>query len=95
VNEGLYLHDLRTDHVTIQSELRYLIGVKIVHLKCLVFGGNLFQWSGSGLEPELELNREFGLIANTKGDTRISVVCLPIQAANNLFINVCNQVQLR
>jgi len=29
VKEGLKLHNLRTDHVTIQSELRYLIGGKV------------------------------------------------------------------
>jgi hypothetical protein len=37
---GLKLHNLRTDHVTIQSELTYLIGAKIGVLKCRVFGGN-------------------------------------------------------
>ena len=29
VKEGLILHNLRTDHVTIRSELRYLIGAKV------------------------------------------------------------------
>jgi hypothetical protein len=53
---GLKLHNLRTDHVTIQSELTYLIGAKIVDLKCRVFGGNplltlVFQDVGQNL-PE-------------------------------------------
>jgi len=30
VKEGLKLHNLRTDHVTIRSELIYLIGAKAV-----------------------------------------------------------------
>jgi len=40
VNERLELHNLRTDHVMIRSELRYLIGTKVVMLKCWVCGGN-------------------------------------------------------
>jgi len=63
--EGLKLHNLRTDHVTIRSQLRYLIGAKIVDLKCRVFGGNPLQRSGSGSEPDPEPNREFGPVANT------------------------------
>jgi hypothetical protein len=39
VKEGLKLDNLRTDHVMIRSELKYLIGEKIVDLKCRVFGG--------------------------------------------------------
>ena len=65
MKEGLKLHNLHTDHVTIRSELRYLIGAKIVDLKCRVFGGNPLQRSGSGLEPDPEPNREFGPVANT------------------------------
>ena len=49
--EGLKLHNLRTDHVTIRSEVRYLIGAKIVHLDCRVFGGNPLQRSGSRSGP--------------------------------------------
>jgi len=63
--EGLKLHNLRTDHVTIWSELRYLIGGTIVDLKCRVFGGNPLQRSSSGSEPDPEPNREFGPVANT------------------------------
>jgi len=65
VKEGLKLHNLRTDHVTIQSELRYLIGAKIVDLKCRVFGENPLQRSGSGSEPDPEPNRGIGPVANT------------------------------
>jgi hypothetical protein len=71
VKEGLKLHNLCTDHVTIRSELRYLIGAKIVDLKCLVFGENQLQWSGSGSEPVPEPNRKFGPVANT------TVGCVP------------------
>jgi len=65
--EGLTLHNLRTNHVTIRSELRYLIGAKIVDLKCRVFGGHPLERSGSGLEPDPEPDREFGPVANTNG----------------------------
>jgi hypothetical protein len=39
VNERVQLHNLRTDHVMIRSELKYLIGGKVVMLKCRLFGG--------------------------------------------------------
>jgi len=39
VKELVKLHNLCTDHVTLQSELKYLIGAKVVRLKCRVFGG--------------------------------------------------------
>jgi len=39
VQERLELHILRTDHVTIRSGLKYLIGAKVVVLKCRAFGG--------------------------------------------------------
>ena len=65
MKEGLKLHNLPTDHVTIRSELRYFIGAKIVDLICRVFGENPLQRSGSGLELDPELNREFGPVANT------------------------------
>jgi hypothetical protein len=68
VKQGLKLHNLRTNHVTIRLELRYLIGAKIVDLKCRVFGGNVLQLCGSGLEPDQEPNREFGPVANTSCD---------------------------
>jgi len=42
VKEGLKLHNLRTDHVAIQSELIYLIGAKAVGTMYLEprFGSN-------------------------------------------------------
>jgi len=39
VKERLELHNLHTDHVMIRSEFKYLIGAKVVMLKCRVFGG--------------------------------------------------------
>jgi len=39
VNERVDLHNLHTDHVMIRSELKYLIGGKVVMLKCQVFRG--------------------------------------------------------
>jgi len=47
VKEGLKLHNLRTDHVTVRSELIYLVRAKIVYLKCRVFGENPLQRSGT------------------------------------------------
>jgi hypothetical protein len=38
VKEQVELHNLRTDHVIIRSELKYLIGGKVVMLKCRVLG---------------------------------------------------------
>jgi hypothetical protein len=39
VTERQELHNLRTDHVMIRSQLKYLIAAKVVRLKCRVFGG--------------------------------------------------------
>jgi len=39
VKERIKLHNLYIDRVMIRSELRYLIGAKLVKLKCRVFGG--------------------------------------------------------
>jgi len=61
------------------SELRYLIGARVVMSKCRVVSGKtgpiatvrlvvwwyLLQQSGFGLEPHPELTREFGTVANT------------------------------
>ena len=68
--EGPKLHNLHTDHVTIRSELRYLIGAKIVDLKCRVFGENPLQQSGSGSELHPELNQEIGPVPNTTWEHR-------------------------
>jgi len=39
VKQQVEMHNLRTDHVMIRSELKYLIGAKVVNLKCQVFVG--------------------------------------------------------
>jgi len=79
VKEGLKLNNLRTDHVMIRSELKYLIGAKILDLKCRVFGGKtapfpmvrVFRVARPvaifrfWVEPNLEPTREFGPVANT------------------------------
>jgi len=78
--ERIKLHNLRIAHVTIRSELRYLILANHVMLKWLVFGGKTgpiatvrvlvwydpLQRYGSGPEPDPELTRRFGTVANTR-----------------------------
>jgi len=66
VKKRLDLHNLHTDHIMIQSELKYLIGGKVVMLKCPVLCGNPLQRFGSGLEPDPEPNQEFGPLGNTR-----------------------------
>jgi len=39
VKEQLEVRNLHINHITIQSELKYLIGAKVVRLKFRVFGG--------------------------------------------------------
>ena len=39
VKQRVEMHNLHTDHVMIRSELKYLIGAKVVNLKCRVFAG--------------------------------------------------------
>jgi len=79
VKEQLTLHNLRTDHVTIRSELKYLIGAKIVDLKCRVFAGKTGPFPTVRVfgvvrpvatvrfrvEPDPEPTRDFGPVANT------------------------------
>jgi hypothetical protein len=79
VKEGLKLDNLHTDHVMIRSELKYLIGAKIVDLKCRVFGGKTAPFPTvrvfrvvrpvATVRFRVELNpeptREFGPVANT------------------------------
>jgi hypothetical protein len=85
VKERLELHNLRTDHVMIQSELKYLIGAKIVSLKCAVFGGKtgpfpmvrVFPVVGPvamvrfRVEPYPEPTREIGPVANTSDSVKL------------------------
>jgi hypothetical protein len=79
VKEGLKLDNLRTDHVMIRSELKYLIGAKIVDLQCRGFGGKSAPFPTVRVfrvvrpvatvrfrvEPNPEPTREFGPVANT------------------------------
>jgi len=79
VKEGPKLDYLHTDHVMIQSELKYLIGAKIVDLKCRVVGGNTAPFPTVRvfrvvkpvamvrfrMEPNPVLTRESGPVANT------------------------------
>ena len=65
MKEGLELHNLRTDHIMIRSELKYLIGGRVAMLKCQVLCGNPLQRFGSGLETDPEPNQELGPVANT------------------------------
>jgi hypothetical protein len=79
VKERLKLDNVRNDHVIIQSELKYLIGAKLVNLKGRVFGGK--NWPicicpgfrmvlpavtvQFCLQPDPDPTREFGPIPNT------------------------------
>jgi len=79
VKEWVQLHNLRTDHVMIESELKYIIEGKVVMLKWRVFGGKPgpFQMGPvfrvvkaiatvrTRVEPEPEPTREFGPVATT------------------------------
>jgi len=77
--ERVELHNLCTDHVMIRSELKYLIGGKVVMLKCQVFGGKTGPFPVGRVfrvlrpvatvrfrvEPEPEPTWEFWPVANT------------------------------
>ena len=81
MKERIKLHNLCIDRVVIQSELKYLIGAKIVNLKCQVFGGKTGPFPTVKVfrvvrpvakvqfqvEPDLEPTRQFGPVANTTG----------------------------
>jgi len=80
VKAQLKLHNLRTDHVTIRSELKYLIGAKIVDLKWRVFGVKTSPFPTVRVfgvvrpvatvrfwvEPDPEPTWDFGPVANTR-----------------------------
>jgi len=80
VKESVELHNLHTDHVMIRSELKYLIGGKVVMLKYRVFDGQTGPFLVGQVfrmvrpvatvrfrvEPKPELTREFEPVANTK-----------------------------
>jgi hypothetical protein len=77
------LHTLRTDHVMIRSELKYLIGGQVVILKCRVFVGKTGPFPVGRVfrrvrpvvtvrfwvKPEPELIREFDPVADTTDAT--------------------------
>ena len=79
MKERVEMHNLRTDHVMIRSELKYLTGGKVVMLKYQVFGGKTGPFPMGRVfrvvrpvatvrfqvEPEPEPTREFELVANT------------------------------
>jgi len=80
VKEGLKLVNLRSDHVMIRSELKYLIGAKYVDLKYQVFGGKSAPFRTVWVfrvvrpvamvrfqvEPNPEPTRDFVAVANTR-----------------------------
>jgi len=79
VNERPTLHNLRIDHVTIRSELRYWIGAQVVRLKCRLFGGKTGHIATVRVcgvarpiatfrfqvELDPQMNRDFGPVAYT------------------------------
>jgi hypothetical protein len=79
VEEGLKQDNLRTDHVMIRSELKYLIGANIVDLKYRVFCCKTARFPmvrvlrvvrpvaivRFQVEPNPEPTREFRPVANT------------------------------
>ena len=79
MKEWVELYNLRTNHVVIQSELKYLIGAKDVMLKCRVLGGKTGPFPVDRVfrvvrpiptvrfpvESEPEPTREIGPVANT------------------------------
>jgi len=103
VKEGLKLVNLSTDHVMIQSELEYLIGAKIVDLKCRVFGGKTAAFRAVRVfrvvrpvatvrfrvEPNPEPTREFGPVANTACVTRVLPIRMGLHPANGC--KYCNE----
>jgi hypothetical protein len=89
VKEQLKLYNLRTDHVMIPSELKYLIWAKNVNLKYRVFGGKTCPFPmvrvfrvvtpvatvRVRVEPYLEPARQFRPVANTTTNSRVEFKC--------------------
>jgi hypothetical protein len=85
VKERLKLHNLHTDHVVIRLELKYLIGAKMVNLKCRVFGGKTASFPmvrvfrvlkhvatvRVRVEPDPELTRQLGPVAKISHNKNI------------------------
>ena len=92
----------------IRSELKYLIGAKIVNLKCRVFGGKtgpmaMVQVFGVvrpvatvrfRVEPYPEPTREFGPVANTNRDRIKGVIKEHIHGLIRI-LNVCGVKDVR
>ena len=86
----LKLHTLCIDHVAIRSELKYLLGAKIVNLKCRVFSGKTSPFPKVQVfhvvravatvrfrvEPEPQPTHEFGPIAKTSCHLISKVECI-------------------
>jgi len=78
MEQRLKLLNVRTDHVMVQSELKYFNGAIIVNLKGWVFGGKPGQFPTVRVfgvvgpvaivrflvEPDPELTRQFGPVSN-------------------------------
>jgi hypothetical protein len=91
VIEQLKLPNLHIDHVVIRSELKYLIGATIVNLKCRVFGCKTGPFPTVRVfrevrtvatvrfrvEPDPELTRQFGPVANTSSPS-ITIIVISI-----------------
>ena len=98
VHERLKVHNVRTDHVMVQSELRYLIGAKIVNLKCLVSGGKTSPFPTAlvfhvvrpvamvrcRLEPDPEPTRQFGPVANT---THVTLYLSTVELTSGVLLS--------
>jgi len=111
VNERLKLPNLHIDHVAIRSELKYLIGAKIVDLKWRVVRGKTGPYPmvrvfrvvqpvamvRFQVEPEQEMTREFGPITITmlQYTIRISSRDLTQHHDNPLLIQPCHITRRR
>jgi len=103
VQEGLKLGNLRTDHVMIRSELKYLDGAKIVDFKCWVFGGKPAPFPTVRVfcmvrpvatvqfrvEPNPEPTREFGPVANTTQDGNLNITDAPLTLIPRMRQGAC------
>jgi len=100
MKERQTLHHLHTDHVVTRSELKYLIGAKMVSLKCRDFGGKTAPFPTVRvfrvvrpvvmvrvrLEPDPEPTRQCGPVANT---THMIMPTLPSRTANMIVMWIC------
>jgi hypothetical protein len=87
VKEQVQLHNLHTDHIMIRSELNYVIGGKVVMLKCRILGGKTGPFPVARVfrvvrpiatvqiqvEPDPQPTRDFGPVAITEDGTAVAV----------------------